>query len=169
VIEEYFVKYTEDLETRDITLICQSFSGGVNRMQAEFLAAKGAAVWVLTPWTFEGVELPPGTVDHLVIDALPFDNPSQPVFSKRAEHFDNAFIGYSMPRLLHRLFRILRTFRRIAKGDSDVTVIDNRITEKRYGKGVQKYMEMCCEPLTEKSTTKMPNADFPENWQMNLF
>jgi DNA polymerase III epsilon subunit-like protein len=168
VIEEYFVKYTEDLEARDITLICQSFSGGVNRMQAEFLAAKGTAVWVLTPWTFEGVELPPGTVDHLVMDALPFDNPSQPVFSIRAEHFDNPFVGYSMPRLLHRLFRILRTFRRIAKGDADVTVIDNRITEKRYGTGVQKYMEMFCAKLSEKSSTDKPNSDYPENWQMNL-
>ena len=169
VIEGYFVKYTEDLEARDITLICQNFSGGVNRMQAEFLAATEPAVWVLTPWTFEGVELPPGTVDHLIIDALPFDNPSQPVFSKRAEHFDNPFIGYSMPRLLQRLFRLLRTFRRIAKGDADVTVIDNRIKENRYGKGVQKFMEMCCESLSENSTAKTLNSDFPENWQMNLF
>lgn len=168
VIEEYFVKYTEDLEARGITLICQSFSGGVNRMQAEFLAATEPAVWVLTPWTFEGVELPPGTVDHLVMDALPFDNPSQPVFSKRAEHFDNAFIGYSMPRLLQRLFRLLRTFRRIAKGSADVTVIDNRISEKKYGAGVRKYMEICCEKLAEKKAAKT-SSDFAENWQMNLF
>ncbi|MBT4392548.1 MAG: hypothetical protein HOJ16_05260 [Candidatus Peribacter sp.] len=169
VIEEYFVKYTEDLEARGITLICQSFSGGVNRMQAEFLAAAEPAVWVLTPWTFEGISLPPGTVDHLIIDALPFDNPSQPVFSKRAEHFDNAFIGYSMPRLLQRLFRLLRTYRRIAKGSADVTVIDNRIKEKRYGKGVQNFMEMCCEKLSEDTAVKKPASDFPENWQMNLF
>jgi len=168
VIEEYFVKYTEDLEARGITLICQSFNGGVKRMQAEFLAATEPAVWVLTPWTFEGVELPPGTVDHLVVDALPFDNPSQPVFSKRAEHFDNAFIGYSMPRLLQRLFRLLRTFRRIAKGSADVTVIDNRIIEKKYGAGVKKYMEICCECLAEKKETKT-SSDFAENWQMNLF
>lgn len=173
VIEEYFVKYTEDLDARGITLICQSFSGGVNRMQAEFLAASEPVVWVLTPWTFEGIELPPGTVDHLIIDALPFDNPSQPVFSKRAEHFDNAFVGYSMPRLLQRLFRLLRTFRRIAKGSADVTVIDNRITEKKYGAGVKKFMEMCCEKLSEKSTAQPSrrdvSPDFPENWQMNLF
>jgi len=138
-------------------------------MQAEFLAAKGTAVWVLTPWTFEGVELPPGTVNHLVIDALPFDNPSQPVFGKRAEHFDNAFVGYSMPRLLHRLFRILRTFRRIATTDADVTVIDNRITEKKYGKTIATYMGICCEALSSDSKTTLPQSDFPENWQMNLF
>lgn len=168
VIEEYFIRYTEDLEDRGITLICQGLSGGQNRMQAEFLAAKDPAVWVLTPWTFEGIELPPGTVDHLIVDALPFDNPSQPVFGKRAEHFDNAFTGYSMPRLLHRLFRILRTFRRISHSEADVTVIDSRITEKRYGKGIQKYLSLCCEKLAEGSATKT-SSDYPENWQMNLF
>lgn len=166
VIEDYFIRYTEDLEEQGVTLICQNFSGGQNRMQAEFLAAEGTTIWVLTPWMFEGIELPPGTVDHLVIDALPFDNPSQPVFGKRAEHFDNAFTGYSMPRLLHRLFRLLRTFRRIAKTDADVTVIDNRITEKRYGKTIEAYMKLCCEKLQEDSQIQ---SDFPENWQMNLF
>lgn len=169
VIEDYFIRFTEDLEERGITLICQGLSGGQNRMQAEFLAAKDPAVWVLTPWTFEGIELPPGTVDHLIVDALPFDNPSQPVFGKRAEHFDNAFIGYSMPRLLQRLFRIVRTFRRVAHTDADVAVIDNRITEKRYGKGIMQYLTLCCEKLSEDVTKKSGSSDYPENWQMNLF
>ena len=74
-----------------------------------------------------------------------------------------------MPRLLQRLFRLLRTYRRIAKGSADVTVIDNRIKEKRYGKGVQNFMEMCCEKLSEDTAVKKPASDFPENWQMNLF
>ncbi len=169
IIEDYYVEFTEDLEARGITLICQGLGGGQNRMQAEFLAAKAPAVWVLTPWTFEGIELPAGTVNHLVVDALPFDNPSQPVFSIRAEHFGNAFAGYSMPRLLHRLFRILRTFRRVSSGDADVTVVDNRITEKAYGKNIKMYLEICCEKLSAKTVTKMSGGDYPENWQMNLF
>lgn len=169
IIEEYFIGFTEDLEAQGITLICQNFSGGQNRMQAEFLSATTPVVWVLTPWMFEGLELPPGTVDHLFIDALPFDNPSNPVFSTRSEHFDNGFLGYSMPRLLQRLFRILRTHVRIAKGDSDVTVIDPRIEEKKYGKTVKEYMQLSSEPLKEKSTSKNTSSDFPENWQMNLF
>ncbi len=169
VIEEYFIGFTEDLEAQGITLICQNFSGGQGRMQAEFLAAEGPTVWVLTPWMFEGLELPQDTVDHLIIDALPFDNPSSPVFGKRAEHFDNAFLGYSMPRLLQRMFRLLRTFRRIAKDESDVTVIDSRITEKRYGKVVQQYMELVCKGLTGDAKTDFHNSDYPENWQMNLF
>ena len=169
VIEEYFIKYTEDLESRDITLICQNFSGGQNRMQAEFLAAKSPVVWVITPWMFEGLELPAGTVDHLVMDAIPFDNPSSPVFGKRAEHFDNAFLGYSMPRLFQRLFRIVRTFRRIASDTADISVIDARIIEKRYGSSVKKYMEMVCKALKSETKAEFSNSDYPENWQLNLF
>jgi len=169
IIEEYFVKYTEDLEERGITLICQNFSGGQNRMQAEFLAAQAPVVWVITPWMFEGLELPLGTVDHLIVDALPFDNPSSPVFGKRAEHFDNAFIGYSMPRLLQRLFRILRTFRRIAGTDADVAVIDSRILEKKYGEIVQRYMQSVCKEIDTVPQKEFQNSDYPENWQMNLF
>lgn len=169
VIEEYFVTFTENLEAQGITLICQGLSGGQNRMQAEFLAAKAPAVWVLTPWTFEGIELPEGTVDHLIVDALPFDHPKQPVFAARAEHFQNAFVGYSMPRLLQRLFRILRTFRRVSSENGDVTVIDTRITEKAYGKNVKAYMQMCCQKLTAKSQNTLGAGDIPENWQMNLF
>ncbi len=169
VIEEYFIRYAVDLEARGVTLICQNLSGGMNRMQAEFLAADAPAVWVLTPWTFESVELPPGTVDHLIVDALPFDNPSQPVFAKRAEHFTNAFIDYSMPRLLQRLFRLLRTFRCIATLSADVTVIDTRIREKKYGKDVRAYMELCTEKGKKNARSTPRGGDFPENWQMNLF
>ena len=169
VIEEYFVGFTEDLEAQGITLICQGLSGGQKRMQAEFLAAKSPAVWVLTPWTFEGIELPAGTVYHLIVDSLPFDHPKQPVFAARAEHFQNAFVGYSMPRLLQRLFRILRTFRRISSENADVTVIDTRITEKAYGKNIKAYMEMCCQKLSAKSKNTLGAGDIPENWQMNLF
>jgi len=169
VIEEYFIKYTEDLENRGITLICQNFSGGQSRMQAEFLAAKGQVVWVITPWMFEGLELPPETVDHLIVDALPFDNPSSPVFGKRAEHFDNAFLGYSMPRLLQRLFRIMRTFRRIAGDSADVTMIDARIIDKKYGIFVRKYVEIVCKGLSDEPKSDFKNTDYPENWQLNLF
>ncbi len=169
VIEEYFVEFMEGLEARGITLICQNVGGGINRMQAEFLAAKAPAVWVLTPWTFEGVDLPPGTVDHLVIDALPFDNPTQPVFGKRAGHFRNAFTEYSLPRLLHRMFRLLRTFGRIAGDESDVMIVDKRIFEKAYGKTVRQYVEKCAGVVKGTPAKRPPSGDFPENWQMNLF
>jgi len=140
-IEDAFVRHTESLEAKGVTLICQSLSGGQERMQAEFIAAESPALWLLTPWTYEGVELPSGTVDHLILFTLPFDHPSHAVISRRAMHYRDAFGEYSLPRLKARLFRLLRTFLRHATKDADVQVCDDRLRTKKYGSEVRQYME----------------------------
>ena len=150
-IENIFIDYTEILEERGITLICQNLSGGMGRMQAEFLAAEGQVVWVLTPWSFEGVELPPETVSHFFIDSLPFDHPNHAVISRRAEHYENSFMDYSLPRLKWRLFRLLRTFLRIAKKGAEIAILDARIYEKRYGGEVKEYIEGLQPSVQEES------------------
>lgn len=171
IIEQFFVEYTAALEEQGVALICQGLNGGLGRMQAEFLAAKEPVIWILTPWTFESVDLPPESVDFLAVETLPFDHPSHAVMGRRAERFKAAFSEYSMPRLLHRLFRLMRTFREIAKDDASVAVLDRRIREKTYGKTVRGYLSTVCKENTGAKSSAAPkhNADFPENWQMNLF
>lgn len=140
-IEDAFVKHTEALEEKGTTLICQNLSGGQERMQAEFAAAQSPALWLLTPWTYEGVELPAATVDHLIVFSLPFDHPDHPICSRRALRYRDAFGEYSLPRLKARLFRILRTFARHATSDAGVLMCDDRLRTKRYGKEVRGYLE----------------------------
>jgi len=140
-IEQLFITHADALEKKGVTLVAQGMSGGQGRMQAEFLAAEGSALWLLTPWMYEGVELPEGTVDHLFLASLPFDHPSHAVLSRRSERFKNAFEDYMLPRLYHRLFRILRTYMLHRKEDGDVLVLDERIRTKEYGKGVRAYLE----------------------------
>ncbi len=140
-IEDLYVKYTEALEVKNVTLICQGLNGGMGRMQAEFLAADAPAVWLITPWMFEGVDLPEGTVNHFIIKALPFDHPSHPVLGRRSQLYRDAFNDYSLPRLMHRLFRLLRTYARIRTADGDVRILDDRLTTKAYGKTVRGYLE----------------------------
>lgn len=141
VIEMAFVKHTERLEEKGVTLICQGLSGGQNRMEAEFLSAAEPAVWLLTPWTYEGTDLPEGTIDHLVLDTLPFDFPGHPVLGKRADEFQNGFRDYLMPRMVQRVFRLLRTFRRHSKPGADMRVLDKRLWAKEYGKTVMEYLQ----------------------------
>ena len=140
MIEQFFVKYTEKLEEQGITLIAQGLGGGLGRMQAEFLAADGQVVWLLTPWMYEGVDLPEGTVDHLWIHSLPFDHPSHAVLSIRSERYRDAFNEYFVPRLLHRLFRLLRKYGGHRKDDGDILVFDQRLKTKGYGKRVIDYL-----------------------------
>jgi DNA polymerase III epsilon subunit-like protein len=140
-IEDVYVKYTEALEARDITLICQGTSGGQGRMEAEFLANEGTTLMLLTPWMYEGNELPAESVDRLIIESLPFDHPSHPVLSRRAEHYGSAFDQYLLPRTEQRLFRLLRTFCQQRRNLGDVQVLDQRLRTKAYGKRLMQYLQ----------------------------
>jgi DNA polymerase III epsilon subunit-like protein len=140
-IEDLYVKYAEALEKKNVTLVCQGVGGGMGRMRAEFLAADAPAIWLITPWMFEGVDLPPETVTHLVFKTLPFDHPSHPILSRRANHYQDAFSQYSLPRLLHRLFRLLRTYERSRAKNGDLYVLDERLKTKSYGATVRQYLE----------------------------
>jgi len=141
VIEEIFVRHAESAEERGMTLICQGFSGGHGRMQAEFLSAKENALLVLTPWMYEGMELLPDSISTLYLHTFPFDHPSHAVISRRADRYQNGFSQYSLPRVLNRLFRLVRTFVRHAAKDAKIVVIDERIRTKGYGKDVKAYLE----------------------------
>ncbi len=141
VIEDIFVRHTEALEERGVTLICQGMNGGMGRMQAEFSAAPAPAILVMTPWMYEAIDLPAGTVDALIIESLPFDHPSHAVRKKRSDLFRNSFEDYSLPRVMLRLFRLLRTFARHRTGEGSIVIADERIRSKGYGMRVREYLE----------------------------
>ena len=140
-IEQIFVAHAEELEKAGVTLIAQGLNGGQGRMQAEFIAAKEKAIWLLTPWMYEGIELLEGSVDHLWIHTLPFDHPSHAVLSRRADQYENPFEEYFLERLLHRLFRILRTYEHHRARDGDIVLLDARMRTKDYGAKVRKYLD----------------------------
>ncbi len=139
-IEDLYLKYAEKLETIGTVLLCQGFNGGQSRMQAEFLQATEPAILITTPWTYETMELRNGTVDQLILQTLPFDHPSHAVFSRRALRYRDPFSEYSLPRLKHRLFRLIRTFVRHSKAGGVITILDDRLRTKPYGKRVAEYL-----------------------------
>lgn len=141
VIENAFIKHTVRLEEKGVTLICQGMSGGQGRMESDFLAAEGTVVWMLTPWMYEGIDLPENSADHLAIESVPFDHPGQPVFARRKDMFQNGFEHYALVRLLHRLFRLMRAFGRHARPGADVAILDQRMKEKSYGEKVRSYLQ----------------------------
>ena len=110
-------------------------------MQAEFQLAGDRVIWMITPWTYEGVELPRESVDHLWIASMPFDHPSHAVLARRADRYaGKEFDLYFVPRLLHRLFRLLRTYSKHRKEDGDILILDQRLGQKAYGKRVKEYL-----------------------------
>ena len=133
-IDDVYIKYAEILEKRGVTLICQGLSGGAGRMRANFVSSESPVLWFLTPWAFEGVTLPANSADQLVI------HPSHAILSRRAEHYQNAFVQYSLARLQHRLFRLLRSFSGYCKQGAEVLMLDDRLHSKSYGKDILSYL-----------------------------
>ena len=140
-IDQYFIRQTEKLEALGVTLLCQGYSGGRGRIQATYLSSEEPTILVVTPWFFEGVELPPDSIDRLILTSLPFDNPSHTVISVRSQAFDNAFTEYSMPRLEHRLYRLIRNFCRSRRGDGEVIISDSRLQTAGYRGRVIAYLQ----------------------------
>jgi DNA polymerase III epsilon subunit-like protein len=140
-MEDLFIAHAHRLENEGVTLLCQGLSGGQRRMEAEFAAAPEPAIWMITPWTYEGITLPPGTVDRLIIAGLPFDHPSHAVLSKRADQFGNPFEQYFLERLEMRLLRLIRAFCSHRKQGGAIKVIDPRIETKSYGSHVRATLE----------------------------
>jgi Rad3-related DNA helicase len=138
------------MEERGMTLLCQGLDGGVNRTKAGFLAADGPVIWVITPWAYEGVHLPAGTVTTLCLTGMPFDHPSHAVLSQRAAHYQDPFTDYSLPRMEHRLFRLLRNFSSQCSKDATVLILDKRIATKKYGRKVAEYIKSFSQDFTEE-------------------
>ncbi|MBI3336685.1 hypothetical protein HYZ98_03935 [Candidatus Peregrinibacteria bacterium] len=149
-IEQVFITHAESLEEKGVTLFCQGFSGGQGRFQSEFAACRPPALLLITPWIFEGLELPPDSLDHLVITTLPFDSPLYPTIARRSLHYKNPFLDYALPRLEQRLFRIIRTFCQFARPESIITVTDERLETKKYGKEVKKYLQSLIPSSSDK-------------------
>jgi DNA polymerase III epsilon subunit-like protein len=140
-IEDVYVRHGPRLEALGATMICQGYGGGLGRMQAEFAAASSPAFLVLTPWMYEGINLPPESVDRLILQTLPFDHPSHAVVSRRGARYQDGFNDYTIPRLKHRLFRLVRNFLRHSVKGAAIEVLDDRLRTKEYGKRVAKYLE----------------------------
>lgn len=172
VIEQAYVAHVERLEANGITLICQGLNGGQGRMEAEFIAATGPAILVVTPFMYEGMDFPRGTANLLALEQVPFDHPNHAVVSKRKNHFRNGFMDYLLPRAEFRVFRLMRTFCRHRTDDAQMKVFDRRLFEKEYGKHVQEYITQCSgvESASEaqSSTPKKPKTSKGNDAQLQM-
>ncbi len=82
---------------------------------------------------WEGVDIPGEALSCLAIVRLPFAVPTDPLYTARAEQFDNPFFDYFVPEAV---LRFLQGFGRLIRTHSDrgvVAVFDKRLLTKSYG------------------------------------
>lgn len=92
------------------------------------------AVLLGTRSFWEGVDIPGDALSVLVIVKLPFDVPSDPIVSARAETFEDPFYQYAIPEAI---LRFRQGFGRLIRSHSDrgiVVVLDRRVLTKQYGR-----------------------------------
>ena len=100
--------------------------------------AEESSVLFATDSFWEGIDAPGDTLRHVIIAKLPFRPPNNPVFEARCERIEerggNSFMELSVP---DAVIKFRQGFGRLMRKKSDrgvVTVLDRRITARRYGK-----------------------------------
>jgi DNA polymerase-3 subunit epsilon/ATP-dependent DNA helicase DinG len=110
------------------------------------------AVLLGTRSFWEGVDVPGEALSVVVMVRLPFDVPTDPIVSARAETYDSPFEQYSLPEAI---LRFRQGFGRLIRTKSDrgaVVVLDRRVLTKKYGPFFIKSLPDCTQrqgPLRE--------------------
>jgi DNA polymerase-3 subunit epsilon/ATP-dependent DNA helicase DinG len=109
----------------------------------QFREEGSRAVLLGTRSFWEGVDVPGVALQAVIIVKLPFDVPSDPIFSARSETFDNPFFEYAVPEAV---LRFRQGFGRLIRRQDDmgvVVVLDKRVISKRYGQAFIDALPQC--------------------------
>lgn len=107
-----------------------------SRLLEEFRRNKHSVLFATASF-WEGVDVPGDALSLVIIDKLPFANPSDPLISARARHVEssggNAFRDYTVPQAI---IQLKQGFGRLIRSKEDlgiVAILDQRLLTKGYG------------------------------------
>ena len=121
------------VEAEGLRVLAQGVDGSPAQIMRSFGAsADGIILGTSSFW--EGVDLSDGALKALVIARLPFNVPTDPIFSARSEGYEEPFTQYAIPQAA---LRFRQGFGRLIRGSADrgsIVVADKRIVSRSYGK-----------------------------------
>jgi DNA polymerase-3 subunit epsilon/ATP-dependent DNA helicase DinG len=107
--------------------------GSSRRVMLEQFRAAERGVLFGTRSFWEGVDIQGEKLSALAICKLPFDVPTDPIFSARSETYEDPFNEYSVPETV---LRFRQGFGRLIRSKTDrgvIVVLDKRLMSKNYG------------------------------------
>ena len=130
------------LQAEGIQVLAQSVDGPPQQLITRF-TSDPRSVLLGTASFWEGVDLPNGVLQALVLTRLPFQVPTDPIVKARSEQYEDPFKEYSIPQAVLRfrqgIGRLIRS-----KGDKGaIIVLDQRITGRSYGQSFLKSIPPC--------------------------
>lgn len=130
------------LHDEGIQVLAQDLDGTPNQL-VERLKREANTVVLGVAAFWEGVDVPGQELSGLVVTRLPFDVPSDPLFSARSERYDRPFQEFALPRAA---LKFRQGFGRLIRSESDrgvVVVLDSRIFTKSYGSTFIRALPPC--------------------------
>jgi DNA polymerase-3 subunit epsilon/ATP-dependent DNA helicase DinG len=130
------------LEDDEIVVLAQGVDGSRRQLLHNFRNTP-RAVLLGTRSFWEGVDVVGEALICLVITRLPFSVPTDPIFSARAETFEDPFNEFYLPEAI---LRFRQGFGRLIRSREDygvVVVLDKRILTKPYGKTILRSLPPC--------------------------
>ncbi|HHX65920.1 MAG TPA: DEAD/DEAH box helicase family protein [Chloroflexi bacterium] len=130
------------LEQDEIVVFGQGLDGSRRQLLDSFRNTP-RAVLLGTRSFWEGIDVVGNALSCLVITRLPFAVPTDPVYSARAETFEDPFNEYYLPEAI---LRFRQGFGRLIRSRDDygvVVVLDKRILTKAYGKTILRSLPGC--------------------------
>jgi DNA polymerase-3 subunit epsilon/ATP-dependent DNA helicase DinG len=114
-------------------VVYEQGDGASRRVMLEQFRAAERGVLFGTRSFWEGVDVQGEKLSALAICKLPFDVPTDPIFSARSETYDDPFNEYSVPETV---LRFRQGFGRLIRSKTDrgvILVLDRRLISKNYG------------------------------------
>ena len=130
------------LQAEGIQVLAQSIDGPPQQLIARFINDP-RSVLLGTASFWEGVDLPNGVLQALVLTRLPFQVPTDPVVKARSEQYEDPFKEYSIPQAVLRFRQGIGRLIRSKEDKGAIIVLDQRITGRSYGRSFLKSIPPC--------------------------
>jgi DNA polymerase-3 subunit epsilon/ATP-dependent DNA helicase DinG len=131
------------LGARGVTLLGQGVDESSRTRLLEAFRRGSRVALFGTNAFWEGIDVVGDALSCVVVARLPFAVPSDPVYSARAEHFEDPFGEYAVP---HAVLRLKQGFGRLIRAHSDrgcVVVLDRRLVTRQYGHAFVRSLPPC--------------------------
>jgi ATP-dependent DNA helicase DinG len=124
-------------EKKDITLLVQGEGISRSKMLTLFKADVNSVIFGTASF-WMGVDVPGEALSNVIITKLPFSVPSEPLIEARIDKIKanggNPFMEYSLPEAVLKFKQGIGRLIRSKMDTGIITILDNRVITKRYGK-----------------------------------